>query len=508
MDYPPVDKVDSILTHERGTAQLIMPARPRPAKPKWPLHMARGLLVLVVLVGGWGIWSRISNDTALSRPAEAAATPSGARDNGQGLAALRPTFTPTPIVAGTPTAGGAQTAITADTELLQIVIVTPTPDVRRLLTVAGAVVDRPLAVSGSERTNAGTGLLPAAINNLLPLNSASAPALVEPNFDLATVVIPPMVEEVIDAPLTQIEVVPLPGLEPVETAPPQEILEPTPLPELVLEGPVRVWSSFAPAAPEQNDHFWVESAFLNTEYNAVAAPSYQFGSTAGGRYRPHHGLDIANSWGTPVRAGASGTVVHAGLDDPVLLGPYNNFYGNAVVVRLDRKLPVASGELDVYLLYGHLSQVTVQQGQHVEPQDVVGAVGMTGIAIGPHLHVEMRVGANTYENSVNAYLWLQPQPGHGTVAVRLLTADGRSWPGARLTIARFEDGRAVWGRLIETYLDNENIGPDPAWGENGAMGDIPAGYYVLVGNVNGEAMRAEFFVREGQTTFVELRTKQ
>jgi hypothetical protein len=77
-----------------------------------------------------------------------------------------------------------------------------------------------------------------------------------------------------------------------------------------------------------------------------------------------------------------------------------------------------------------------------------------------------------------------------------------------LTLARFEEGRAVWGRQIETYLDNENLLPNPSWGENGAMGDVPAGYYVLIGNVQGEAVRAEFFVREGQTTFVELRTKQ
>ena len=51
--------------------------------------------------------------------------------------------------------------------------------------------------------------------------------------------------------------------------------------------------------------------------------------------------------------------------------------------------------LDVYLLYGHLSQVSVATGQRVAPGDLVGAVGMTGIAIGPHLHVEMRLGANT-----------------------------------------------------------------------------------------------------------------
>jgi murein DD-endopeptidase MepM/ murein hydrolase activator NlpD len=301
----------------------------------------------------------------------------------------------------------------------------------------------------------------------------------------------------------------LPGLEPKITPAPTftPLPVPTALPEPVA-GPIRKWASFQPLPPEQNDHLWVGPAFVAGEYNQIGAPSYQFGSTGGGRYRPHHGLDVANPHGSPVRAGVAGEVVHAGVDDPVLIGPYNNFYGNTVVILLDQKLSVGGGQLDVFLMYGHLSQVNVQQGQRVQPGDIVGAVGMTGIAIGPHLHIEMRVGANTYQHSVNPYLWLTPLPGNGAVAVRLLTADGLSWPGQRLTLARFENGQAVWGRMIETYLDNENIDPDPVWGENGAMGDVPAGYYVLVGNVAGESIRAEFFVREGQTTFVEVRTKQ
>ena len=45
-------------------------------------------------------------------------------------------------------------------------------------------------------------------------------------------------------------------------------------------------------------------------------------------------------------------------------------------------------------------------------------------------------------------------------------------------------------------------------GQGIAMGDVPAGYYALVGNVNGESVRAEFFVRANETTFVEVRTKQ
>ena len=63
-------------------------------------------------------------------------------------------------------------------------------------------------------------------------------------------------------------------------------------------------------------------------------------------------------------------------------------------------------------------------------------------------------------------------------------------------------------RQIETYLDTENIGPDPNWGENGAMGEVPAGSYYLIATINGESVRAEFMVNAGETTFVEIRTEQ
>jgi hypothetical protein len=77
-----------------------------------------------------------------------------------------------------------------------------------------------------------------------------------------------------------------------------------------------------------------------------------------------------------------------------------------------------------------------------------------------------------------------------------------------LSLAKFESGRAVWARQIETYLDVEKLGPDPAWGENGAMGSVPPGFYYLVGSVNGERVRTELTVYPGRTTFVELRTQQ
>lgn len=488
-----------IVTHERGAARVIAPPVVRP-KSRLSPGAVRIVVAFAVVLGGVGLlWSyggagngRLAAETSLETKEDEALPP------------LRPTFTPTP--AATPL------AVADVSELTQIVIVTPTPDRSQALTVAGVVVERaPDSGANGERR---IGLM-----GLLPVGAMRSFQASQPRIDLSDVRIPPVVQEVSDAPAPQVQVVLLDGtvLTPEDE---QKIMEPTVAPEpptptptplippLVKGPPTRYWSTFQPGPPEENDHFWIESPFLNTEYNRVAAPSYQFGSTAGGQYRPHHGIDIANRWGTPVQAGVAGTVVFAGLDDPVPMGPYPNFYGNTVVIRLDRRLPVAGGELDVFVLYGHLSRVTVEVGQHVEPPDIVGEVGMTGIAIGPHLHLEVRVGENTYQHSVNPYLWVRPAPGEGVVAVRLITADGRSWPGARLTLARFEDGRAVWGRVIETYLDNENIGPNPTWGENGALGDVPAGYYVLLGNVNGEAVRAEFFVREGQTTFVEIRTKQ
>lgn len=285
-------------------------------------------------------------------------------------------------------------------------------------------------------------------------------------------------------------------------------IPPTPTPIPVILTPGRSWVNFLPPSPLENDHFWVGRPFAGGVTTQIAAPTYQFGSTGGGRYRIHHGMDIGNPFGTPVLSGAVGEVVFAAPDSEELMGPYNNFYGNTVVIRLDQKLPVAGGALDVFVLYGHLSQINVAAGQRVNPEDVIGLVGMTGIAIGPHLHVEIRVGANTYGQSVNPYLWVKPLAGTGAVAVRLLTADGRTWPTARLSLAQFVDNRAVWARVLEIYPDNESINPDPAWGENSAMDAVPAGNYYIYGVVNGERVAANLSVNAGQTTFVELRTTQ
>ncbi len=88
---------------------------------------------------------------------------------------------------------------------------------------------------------------------------------------------------------------------------------------------------------------------------------------------PHLGVDLAVPAGTPVIAAANGRVV---LAEPLKVR------GNAVVI---------DHGLGVYTAYYHLSEVRVRPGQEVRAGDLVGMVGSTGLATGPHLHWELRV---------------------------------------------------------------------------------------------------------------------
>jgi murein DD-endopeptidase MepM/ murein hydrolase activator NlpD len=93
------------------------------------------------------------------------------------------------------------------------------------------------------------------------------------------------------------------------------------------------------------------------------------------RWRAHEGIDYAANTGTPVRAVAEGTVVRAG---------WAGGYGRMVELRHPD---------GIVTRYGHLSRIAdgVRPGATVQQGDVIGGVGMTGLATGPHLHFELRV---------------------------------------------------------------------------------------------------------------------
>ncbi len=92
-------------------------------------------------------------------------------------------------------------------------------------------------------------------------------------------------------------------------------------------------------------------------------------------YRPHHGLDYSAPEGTPVSASGSGIIVFCG---------YKGHYGKLVTIRHQN---------GYHTYYGHLSRIPVgiNVGTRVEQGQVIGFVGSTGLATGPHLHYEMRI---------------------------------------------------------------------------------------------------------------------
>ena len=93
-----------------------------------------------------------------------------------------------------------------------------------------------------------------------------------------------------------------------------------------------------------------------------------------GRTTSHDGVDIPAPSGTPVLAAASGQVAEAGWDESD---------GNYVLLAHDG---------DRTTRYGHLSSVSVAAGEAVSAGQAIGTVGATGMATGPHLHLELTVG--------------------------------------------------------------------------------------------------------------------
>jgi len=206
-----------------------------------------------------------------------------------------------------------------------------------------------------------------------------------------------------------------------------------------------------------------------------------------------------NPIGTPLRAVANGTIIVAGDDLNEIYGARTNFYGLLVILQLDRTYR----DEPIFALYGHLSKINVRVGQRVKVGDIIGEVGETGVAMGPHLHFEVRVGENSYASTRNPELWLLPLPGHGVIAGQLLDAQGNPVPEALITFHRAEDPDEYW-RETHTYPITE-VNPDEEWHENFVMGDVPVGRYVLRARHNGQTLTARVKVEEGKITFAVLR---
>lgn len=175
---------------------------------------------------------------------------------------------------------------------------------------------------------------------------------------------------------------------PLPTLPPPPLPDRTPVADLGttaslpadIEGRLRLLPSPPPRLPSP----WFKVAAGSADTPALLnypldLPPYEvsrFGwrwSDSRQAWRMHAGLDLSADEGDPVRPLRSGRVT---------LVDWISGYGLTVVVDH------GDGHES---LYGHLSAVDVRPGETVGPQDLLGRVGQTGSASGPHLHVEWRL---------------------------------------------------------------------------------------------------------------------
>jgi murein DD-endopeptidase MepM/ murein hydrolase activator NlpD len=136
--------------------------------------------------------------------------------------------------------------------------------------------------------------------------------------------------------------------------------------------------------PEGNTSYYapdgknMRKAFLRTPVNFTRISSrFSLGRKHPilNKIRAHKGVDYAAPTGTPVRATGDGKVIFRG---------WNGGYGKVVMLKHGSKYTT---------VYGHLSRFAraVKKGSRVKQGQVIGYVGMTGLATGPHLHYEFRV---------------------------------------------------------------------------------------------------------------------
>jgi len=197
---------------------------------------------------------------------------------------------------------------------------------------------------------------------------------------------------------------------------------------------------------------------------------------------------------------------------PEYFGPYSNFYGNLVV--LEHQVPEGIRKLIpgyapvIYTLYGHLSEILVEEGQSVQTGQEVGKVGITGVSIGSHLHFEVREGQNKYTHSRNPELWLAPQHAedgsqNGGIAGRVIDPYRDNVPVSNIVLEYLPGGpeeEAESEFYLLSYEEVELI-DQPPFRESFAIGGIPSGKYRISFPLYG---RQEFLVEvyPGELTVV------
>ncbi len=247
--------------------------------------------------------------------------------------------------------------------------------------------------------------------------------------------------------------------------------------------------------------------------------TYRYGSTFGGTFQPHQGVEFNNPDGTPVHAIGNGVVVWAGPAEQGAL---------TVAIRMDSTItgivprspvdttPVGRGKLYLFSVYYHNSGLKVKVGDRVRAGQVIALVGNTGRATNDHLHVEVHASpvdsvkyivdpAERYPHyTTNTELWLRPAGAKsGWVAGQVFDVDGHPVPQAHIFgLSKFEPAETPLV-MMETYGAQNHM--HPLYQEHFAIGDVPVGEYTLGVEIDGKKVWRKVTVTEGNLTWVVFR---
>ena len=230
--------------------------------------------------------------------------------------------------------------------------------------------------------------------------------------------------------------------------------------------------------------------------------TYRFGSTMGGNFQPHQGVEFNNPDGAQVHAIGDGVVIYSGLAEAG---------SNTIAIRHNRKL---DGQY-LFSVYYHNSRLLVTVGQKVKAGDFIALVGNTGRATNDHLHLEVHVAPTTDSSKIvaadvryppfnrNPELWIEPLPGTGVVAGQVWDGKGQPVPQAHIYGLVKTEPQETPFSFIETYgPKNHN---DPVYQEHFAIGDVPPGTYTLGVDIDGQKVYRRIEVKAGKLTWVEFK---
>jgi len=240
--------------------------------------------------------------------------------------------------------------------------------------------------------------------------------------------------------------------------------------------------------------------------NPMIDQTYRYGSTMGGNFQQHQGVEFNNPDGTPVYAIGAGKVVYAGPAEQGAL---------TVAIRHDTTVAGPGGRLRVFSVYYHNSALKVKVGQRVQAGQLISWVGNTGRATNDHLHLEVHASPTDDVNAIvdslerfppyttNPELWIEPLPNTGIIAGQVFDAAGKPVPQARIYGILKPDPVETPFSYAETYGDKAH--PHPLYGEHFAVSDVPPGEFIIGTEINGRKLFRKVTVEAGKLTWVVFR---